>query len=122
MADQNDKNFTELCSERTIFSDDQGFFGDMFEIIKKSCTEKWLKNIFVSEVSDSIKLKLLFDEPNVSDNLLGTLEHVTTIYRKKDAAFSQRRRNEGQILHKNGDLENALILLTQAVLRAPGKC
>lgn len=30
MSDHNDKNFTEVCSERTIFSEQQGFFGEMF--------------------------------------------------------------------------------------------
>lgn len=121
MADRKDKNYTELCSERTIFADDQGFFGEMFTIVKNCCTEKWLKNIFESSISDVTKLKLLFDEADVSDMLLGTLEHVKSVYRQKDAAFSQRRRKDGELLHERGEFDKALLLLTQAVLRAPAK-
>lgn len=121
MADQIEKNYTELCSERTIFSDDQGFFGEMFTIVKNSCTEKWLKSTFESEISDATKLKLLFDEPDASDMLLGTLEHVQSVYRQKDTAFSHARRKQGEILHRKGELNDALLLLTQAILRAPAK-
>lgn len=121
MADQIDKSYTELCSARTIFSQEEGFFGEMFTIVKNSCTEKWLKNVFASEISDATKLKLLFVEPDVSDVLLGTLEHVQSVYRQKESKFSHERRKQGEILHRKGDLNNALVLLTQAVLRAPAK-
>lgn len=121
MSDQSDKNFTEMCSERTIFSEQQGFFGEMFEIVKNCCTKKWLKEKFEASPTDADKLRLLFDEPNVSDMLLGTLEHVTSIYRKKDAAFSHQRRKDGERLHQQNDFENASMLLTHAVLRAPAK-
>lgn len=121
MANQMDKSYTELCSERTIFSDDQGFFGEMLATIKKSCSEKWLKNLFESKISDATKIKLLFDEPDVSDMLLGTLEHVQSVYRPKECTFSHERRKQGEILHRKGELNNALVLLTQAILRAPSK-
>lgn len=121
MAAEIGNNYTELCSERTIFSDDQGFFGEMFTIVKNSCTEKWLKNVFESEISDATKLKLLFDEPDASDMLLGTLEHVQSVYRQKESAFSHARRKQGEMLHRKGELNDALLLLTQAILRAPAK-
>lgn len=121
LSEHIDKNFTEICSERTIFSEQQGFFGEMFEIVRNCCTETWLKNKFETFLSDSDKLRLLFDEPNVSDMLLGTLENVTSVYRKKDSTFSRQRRLNGERLHENGDLDNALILSTHAVLRAPAK-
>lgn len=115
------KDYTELCSERTIFSENQGFFGEMFEIVKNCCTQKWLKNKFEASQNDADKFQLLFDEPNVSDMLLGTLEHVTSIYRKKDSSVSYQRRIEGERLHHQNDLENALMLMTHAVMRAPAK-
>lgn len=121
MADHIDTNFTAICSERTIFSEQQGFFGEMFEIVKNCCPQTWLKNKFEASSSDVEKLRLLFDEPNVSDMLLGTLEHVAPIYRKKDSAFSYQRRIDGERLHQKYDLDNALMLLTHAVLRAPAK-
>lgn len=116
-----DKNFTQLCSERTIFSEQQGFFGEMFEIVRNCCPEKWLKHKFETLSSDADKLRLLFDEPNVNGMLLGTLENVAAVYRKKDSAFSRQRRLNGIKLHEQKDLDNALIYLTHAVLRAPAK-
>lgn len=116
-----EKDYTAICSERTIFSEQQGFFGEMFEIVKNCCSEKWLKTKFEASPTDADKLKLLFDEPNVSDMLLGTLEHVTPVYRKKDSQFSHQRRKEGERLHQQNDLDNALIRLTHAILRAPAK-
>lgn len=121
MSDQSDKNYTDICSEKTIFSDQQGFFGEMFEIVKNCCPKKWLKDKFEVLPTDADKLRLLFDEPNVSDMLVGTLEHVTPIYRKKDAGFSYQRRKEGEQLYKQNELEKALMLLTHAILRAPAK-
>lgn len=115
------KDYTELCSERTIFSEQQGFFGEMFDVVKNCCTEKWLKTKFEKLSSDDEKFRLLFDEPNVSDMLLGTLEHVAPVYRKKDCLFSYQRRKEGERLHEKNELNNALTLLTFAVLRAPAK-
>lgn len=115
------KDYTELCSERTIFSEQQGFFGEMFDVVKNCCTEKWLKTKFETISSDDKKFRFLFDEPNVSDMLLGTLEHVSPVYRKKDCLFSHQRRKEGERLHEKNDLNNALTLLTFAVLRAPAK-
>lgn len=121
MVDQIDKDFTETCSERTIFSDQQGFFGEMFDVVKKCCSDHWLKNTFNVTNCDADKLKLIFDEPDVSDMLLGTLEHVKEVYRKKDSAFSYKRRIEGEKLHQQNDLDNSLLLLTQAILRATSK-
>lgn len=72
-----DKDYAEICSERTIFSDQQGFFGELFDVVKNCCTEKWLKTKFETLSTDADKIRLLFDEPNVSDMLLGTLEHVS---------------------------------------------
>lgn len=131
--DDIDSNYMDICSERTIFSNEKGFFGEMFDCIKSNCDAKWIENTFDSALSDMDKLKLLYDEPIASDTLLGTLEHVTSVYRQKDAAFSFQRRTEGEILYGKAktaaaagaatqkDFENALILLTQAVLRAPVK-
>lgn len=116
-----DKDYMEICSERTIFSEQQGFFGEMFDVVKNCCTEKWLKTKFEALPTDDEKFRLLFDEPNVSDMLMGTLEHVIPIWRKKDCPFSYQRRREGERLHAKKDLVNALTLLTHAVLRAPAK-
>lgn len=126
-----DSNYKNICSERTIFSNEKGFFGELFNGIKLNCDAKWIENTFDAALSDMDKLKLLYDEPIVSDTLLGTLEHVTSVYRRKDAEISFQRRIESEKLCERAksctaaasqkDFENALILLTQAVLRAPAK-
>lgn len=133
--DDIDSNYTDICSERTIFSNEKGFFGEMFDCIKSNCDAEWIEHTFDAALSDMDKLKLLYEGPIVGDTLLGTLEHVTSVYRQKDAAFSLHRRIEGEKLYEKAkscptitttavtqkDLGNALILLTQAVLRAPAK-
>lgn len=132
--DDIDSNYTDICSERTIFSNEKGFFGEMFDCIKSNCDAKWIENTFDSALSDMDKLKLLYEGPIVSDTLLGTLEHVTSVYRQKDAAFSLQRRTDGERLYEKAkscptttttvtqeDFKSALIFLTQAVLRAPVK-
>lgn len=116
-----EKDYTEICSDRTIFSEQQGFFGEMFEVVKNCCTNKWLKTKFEALPTDGEKFRLIFDEPNVSDMVLGTLEHVIPVFRKKDCSFSYQRRKQGERLHEQNDLNNALMLLTHAILRAPAK-
>lgn len=128
-----DSNYTDLCSARTIFSNEKGFFGEMFDCIKSNCDADWIQHTFDAASSDMDKLKLVYDEPRVSDTLLGTLEHVTPVYRDKDACISFQRRVEGEKLFTKAksssssnvdarkECETALLLLTQAVLRAPAK-
>lgn len=118
---QSNKDYREICSERTIFSDQQGFFGEMFDVVRKCCTDQWLSQKFYAATNDADKLKELFDETSVSDMLFGTLEHVKPVYRKKDAAFAYKRRFDGETLYQRKDLNNAYMLLTQSVLRAPAK-
>lgn len=116
-----DTTYTALCSAQTIFSNENGFFGEMCECVKNSCEPTWIENVFNSAFNDAEKLKLLFNEPNVCDILLGTLEHVMPVYRKKDSTFSYKRRKDSEKLKKQKDYDNALVFLTQAVLRAPAK-
>lgn len=116
-----DTNYTAICSAQTIFSNDKGFFGELFEGVKDACTNQWIEKTFNSSLSDIDKLKILYNEPNVCDVLLGILEHVTPVYKKKDARFSQQRRKAGEQLMMTKDFQNALILLSHAVLRAPTK-
>lgn len=121
MSDDIDTKYTAICSAQTIFSNDKGFFGELFESVKAKCTDQWIEKMFNSSMNDIDKLKVLYNEPNVSDVLLGMLEHVSPIYTKKDAAFSRQRCEAGKQLMATKDFEKALIILSQAVLRAPHK-
>lgn len=116
-----DSKYTAICSSQTIYSNENGFFGELFASVKDVCSDQWVEKTFNNSLKDIDKLKVLYNEPNVCDILLGTLEHVTPVYKKKDAAFSSQRRRGGEKLQKAKDLDNALILLSQAVLRAPTK-
>jgi hypothetical protein len=88
----------------------------------------WLKNTFGKCENDNERLQLLFNDPTISWEILGTLEHVKEVYRKKDAIFSwQKREQVGKLLkmHDDGNesipLDKVLILASQAVMRAPVK-
>lgn len=93
----------------------------MFDGVMSSCRPNWIQNTFDKAKSDLDKLRSLFDDADVSGALLGTLEHVTPIYREKDAIFSRQRRLAADKLIEQKDFPNALIMLTQAILRAPAK-
>lgn len=116
-----DTKFTAKCSAQTIYSNDKGFFGELFESVKDVCSDQWIAKMFNSSLNNIDKLKVLYNEPIVGDVLLGILEHVKPVYRPKDAAFSKQRRMTGEQMLAANDLDNALILLSQAVLRAPAK-
>ena len=124
MANSNDdidKEYTKMCSNQTIFSDKNGFFGELYASVRDTCSTDWIQNKFTCLLSDTEKLKLIFNEPHVCDVMLGILEHVSAVYKKKDANFSAKRRADGEKSEKKLDFQNALVLFTQAVLRAPAK-
>lgn len=122
MADTDiDSRYTQICSSQTIYSNDKGFFGELYDGIKSDCRPNWIEKTFGTTESDLAKLKELYDDSCAGAALLGSLEHITPVYREKDAIFSHQRRNDGDQLAKQEDYVSALVLLTQAVLRAPTK-
>lgn len=116
-----DPKYTAMCSEQTIFSNKEGFFGEFFESLKKASPKKWINNVFGSAKNDRERLLMMLEEPNVSATLLGMLEHVSAVYKQKDGKGSELRRREGEKLLGSGEVKKAVILLSQAVLRAPMK-
>ncbi|CRL06484.1 CLUMA_CG019432, isoform A [Clunio marinus] len=128
-----DKIFTSECSSRTVQANENGFFKNFYYTIVDSFKtedewKNWLKNQFGKLESDEEKLQLLFNDPSVSWDILGTLEHVTEIYRKKDSMFSWQKREQVMKLLKQHDtgncsigLDKILILASQAVMRGPMK-
>lgn len=127
-----DKIFTSKCSSKTLQANDNGFFENFYYTIVDSFKteaewKNWL-NRFGKLESDREKLQLLFSDPSVSWDILGTLEHVTEVYRKKDAMFSWQKREQVMKLLKQTEtgncafeLDKVLILASQAVMRAPMK-
>lgn len=116
-----DPKYTEICSAQTIQSDKKGFFNELYESVKNCCSEKWINSVFINSQGDGAKISCILEHSDASDMLLGMLEHVAPVYKEKNAKFSAQRRREGDELLQRGESAKALILLSQAVLRAPKK-
>ncbi|XP_055384108.1 SET and MYND domain-containing protein 4 [Condylostylus longicornis] len=113
--------YSQACSFRTIQSDKNGFFREFYEEVKESCGEKWLKNYFGQFKSDQARILSIFNDREISDIVMGILENVQSVYKKKDATFSAQRRIQAEKSFLLGDYSKALILINQAILRAPEK-
>lgn len=128
-----DDIFTSQCSTKTVQSNENGFFMNFYLTVVDSFKseeefKKWLKSQFSKCESDREKIQLLYNDPTCSWEILGTLEHVTEIYRKKDAMFSWQKREQVIKMLKISDegksqvsMDKLLILASQAVMRAPMK-
>lgn len=116
-----DPKYTEMCSAQTIQSNEKGFFNELYGSVRQQCAKKWMDGVFATSTGDAAKLQCLFEPSAASDILLGMLEHVAPVYKQKNATFSSQRRLEGEKLLEQGKAAEALILLSQAVLRAPNK-
>lgn len=116
-----DPKYTAMCSSQTIYSNKEGFFGEFFDGVKQASPKKWIDKVFGCAKNDRERLVSALEEPNVSGTLFGMLEHVASVYKQKDAKGSELRRREGEKLLASGDVKKAVILLSQAVLRAPIK-
>lgn len=128
-----DKIFRTKCSTKTIQSNENGFFMNFCLTVINSFSsdsdfQDWLKNNFAKCETDYEKLQFLYNDPTVSWEILGTLEHVQEVYRKKDSMFSWQKREQVQKLLRSYDegrssvpLDKVLILASQAVMRAPMK-
>lgn len=110
-----DPKYTAKCGLQTVCDPENGFFVDFLDTVRESCGEKWISTDFFKLQSNEEKLNSVFDIPEV----LGTLEHVAPIYKEKNQRISVQRRLEGDIQAKQGQFQKALILYSQAVIRAP---
>jgi hypothetical protein len=128
-----DSIFTSQCSIKTIQANENGFFMNFYLTVVDSFKsdeefKTWLKSQFMKCESDREKMQLLYNDPTISWEILGTLEHVTEIFRKKDAMFSWQKREQVMKMLRVSDegktqvpLDKLLILASQAVMRAPMK-
>lgn len=114
-----DFKFTNVCSTLTVQSDEKGFFNEFYQCVRDQCGDKWITGEFGKLKSDGDKILALYNDLNVCDIVLGTLEHVRPVFKPKDAKFSYQRRMQGDLLARNGDLKGALLMYSQAVMRAP---
>ncbi|GAB0088436.1 SET domain-containing protein [Sergentomyia squamirostris] len=114
-----DPTYTKKCSTITVFSLDRGFFCEFYESVRESCGVEWINGTFANIEGDRAKLRSLLDEDASSGPILGTLEHVTAIYKQKDFSEALKRRYEGERKLQEGNHLAARILLSQAIIKAP---
>lgn len=119
MNQSNDDKYTNICSSITIQSEEQGFFSEFYESARDTCGDDWILSDFKNLDNDRKKIHALYNDPSVCDIILGTLEHVKPVFKEKNAKISIQRRAQGDACLKNGDLNTALLMYSQAVMRAP---
>ncbi|KAK2583341.1 hypothetical protein KPH14_009340 [Odynerus spinipes] len=116
--------YRNLCSTETLRSGKKGFFHDFSEYTMNAAGETWIGKIFGRIDNDEDRVRTVFGDDKLKDVVRGTLGNVRVLYRDKDANVSRCKRLEGFAAATEGQHEKALLLFSQAVLRAPlsGKC
>ncbi|XP_011685059.1 PREDICTED: SET and MYND domain-containing protein 4-like [Wasmannia auropunctata] len=118
MQDQ-DEFYRTLCSSETLRSGRKGFFHDFSGHVMQTAGDTWTSGTFGRIDDDEGRVRAVFADAKVKDVVADTLAKVKPLYRDKDAEISRRRRLEGYQLAAVGEHDRALLLLSQAVLRAP---
>lgn len=116
--------YRNLCSSETLRSGKKGFFHDFSEYAMNAAGETWIEKIFGRIDNDENRVRTIFADDKLKDVVRGTLGNVKVLYRDKDAGISRCKRLEGFRAITENQPERALLLFSQAVLRAPlnGKC
>ncbi|XP_071631747.1 SET and MYND domain-containing protein 4 isoform X3 [Temnothorax longispinosus] len=118
MQDQ-DEFYRTLCSSETLRSARKGFFHDFSGHVMETAGDTWTSKIFGRIDDDEGRMRAVFTDAKVKDVVADTLAKVKPLFRDKDAEISRRRRLEGYQLGAVGEHDKALLLFSQAVLRAP---
>lgn len=118
MQDQ-DEFYRSLCSSETLRSGRKGFFHDFSGHVMQTAGDTWTSEIFGRIDDDEERARAIFADARVKDVVADTLAKVKPLFRDKDAEISRRRRLEGYQLAAVGEHNKALLLFSQAVLRAP---
>lgn len=130
--DDLDPKYTEICSERTVQSTDQGFFQELFDSVCDATPAPWLQQTFGRQTEAVGHMRCVLPPViggnkdtgsgnRTADVLWAILEHVQPVFKPKDARFSVQCRRDGDRLSENGDQAAALAMLNVAVVRAPPK-
>ncbi|XP_067642855.1 SET and MYND domain-containing protein 4 [Eurosta solidaginis] len=119
--DMADMSYQQICSARTVQSDQKGFFNDFYLEVKEGCSEKWLKHYFGQLKSNEARILSIFSDEEICNTVLGVLENVTPVYKLKDGIFSVQRRAQADKFNLLGDFKQALAHANLAVMRAPAK-
>ncbi|XP_017778668.1 PREDICTED: SET and MYND domain-containing protein 4-like [Nicrophorus vespilloides] len=114
-----DNAYMSICSEKTLQSNEKGFFMQFYESVAATAGEDWIKNVFGKLKSDRERIRIIYDDPKIRETVFSTLCYVQEIYRKKSAEVAQARRFDAQKAVTNGNQMKGLMLYSQSVLRAP---
>nr|XP_050866795.1 SET and MYND domain-containing protein 4 [Vespula vulgaris] len=116
--------YRNLCSSETLRSGKNGFFHDFTDYALNMAGDTWIEKIFGRIDNDVDRLRSIYTDEKLKDVVRGTLTNVKVLYRDKDASISRVKRLEGFQIAREGQHEKALLLFSQAILRAPitGKC
>lgn len=60
-----DQNYTQLCSEKTLQADKEGFFLQFVKTLVENVGEKWIKNVFGKLRTDQERIRTLFENEKV---------------------------------------------------------
>ncbi|EGI65556.1 hypothetical protein G5I_05946 [Acromyrmex echinatior] len=118
MQDQ-DEFYRTLCSSETLRSGKKGFFHDFSGHVMQTAGDTWTSRTFGRIDDNEGRVRAIFTDAKVKDVVTDTLAKVKLLFRDKDAEISKRRRLEGYQLAAVGEHDKALLLFSQAVLRAP---
>ncbi|VEN35061.1 unnamed protein product, partial [Callosobruchus maculatus] len=114
-----DKSYTAICSEKTLQTNENGFFMSFVGLVLKSAGEKWVKNVFGKLNSDDRRVRMIFESPQTKYPVESVLSNVQEVYRKKDGEIAKCKKLEGDISFIDKDFQKALLCYSQSILRAP---
>lgn len=116
--EETDPNYAASCSNITLCSNSKGFFKGLGEeLVSMAEAGGWLDTL--EAVHDSKKVAAVLANETVMGALNEVLSRIQPLHRGKDAQVSRDRRLAAQQALEEGDLDKALALASQAVLRAP---
>ncbi|XP_076640462.1 protein-lysine N-methyltransferase SMYD4 isoform X1 [Colletes latitarsis] len=114
-----EEDYRTLCSLETVRSGKKGFFRDFSEHVTRVAGENWIAKVFGRSRDDESRIRTIFTDGKIKAAVIETLSRTQILYRAKDANASRARRLEGFAAVAAADPEKALLLFSQAVLRAP---
>ncbi|KAJ8738071.1 hypothetical protein PYW08_000666 [Mythimna loreyi] len=116
--EETDPGYAAACSNVTLCSNSKGFFKGLGEeLVSIADTDGWLDKLEAVEYGK--KVATVLENKTVMDALNEVLSRIQPLHRGKDAKVSRDRRLAAQKCLEEGDLDKALELASQAVLRAP---
>lgn len=81
--------------------------------------EQWISKVFGRLTTDEERVRTVFTDGKIKGAVLETLNRTEILYRDKDAMASRARRLEGFEALAAEERRKALLLFSQAILRAP---